>query len=528
MMKDRRILALVAIFLLLLLTFQFLRSPQKVIHLDIHRSTIKSIREEISSYHPPPYRIFHLDLKGAPPKISYLREIFPLVREAGGNALLVEYEDMFPYTGMLSNASALNAFTPSQIKEIVSIAEENELKVIPLIQTFGHMEHVLKLSEFVALREIPSYPQSLCPSKWESFQLVVMMIDQLLSLHPNVEYLHIGCDEVYHMGICSKCSDRIRRSKTSSLFIDHLLRISSYILTKHPHVKPIVWDDMLRNLPENELKVLKNAVEPMVWVYVEDIYHFVGKSTWRKYSNVFPHIWAASAFKGAYGERLFLPNISRHFKNHLSWRRVLQREGSYYMGRKLQFRGIALTGWSRYDHFAVLCELLPPSIPSLILNLVLMSFSGPEEVILKKVQSIIKCNQLETSNLEPESFEDCSFPGVDILLAMLSFQVIKAKVESLDTDSRYKQGWLTSYNVKYNFTSPWRISETMRNHISLPNQVKDFKLNMESNLKKIYEESTVLEWTEQNVSPLQDKLDNLIRTVRELSYRNTWQRRPFC
>ena len=43
------------------------------------------------------------------------------------------------------------------------------------------------------------------------------------------------------------------------------------------------------------------------------------------------------------------------------------------------FRGRVLTGWSRYDHFThftVLCELLPPAIPSLILNLVVVSEDG--------------------------------------------------------------------------------------------------------------------------------------------------------
>ncbi|QQP50950.1 Hexosaminidase Dlike, partial [Caligus rogercresseyi] len=65
----------------------------------------------------------------------------------------------------------------------------------------------------------------------------------------------------------------------------------------------------------------------------------------------------------------------------------------------------------------------------------------------------------------PEDFADCSFPGVDIFLAMLSFRVLKDNVEALEVESVYKQGWLTSYNVKHNFSSPWRISETLRSHI---------------------------------------------------------------
>ena len=77
----------------------------------------------------------HLDLKGAAPSISYLKEIFPLISKAGANALLVEYEDMFPYWGEIVNASALNAFTVNQIQELLSVAKTNKLEVIPLGST---------------------------------------------------------------------------------------------------------------------------------------------------------------------------------------------------------------------------------------------------------------------------------------------------------------------------------------------------------------------------------------------------------
>ena len=73
----------------------------------------------------PRHRVVHLDLKGAPPKMSYLKSLLPLLKEAGATALLVEYEDMFPYWGRLKNISARNAYTVSEIKNFRRWAAEH-------------------------------------------------------------------------------------------------------------------------------------------------------------------------------------------------------------------------------------------------------------------------------------------------------------------------------------------------------------------------------------------------------------------
>jgi hypothetical protein len=60
-------------------------------------------------------RVVHLDLKGAPPKMSFLKTLFPLIAAAGANAILLEYEDMFPFEGSLRNASARNAYSREEV-----------------------------------------------------------------------------------------------------------------------------------------------------------------------------------------------------------------------------------------------------------------------------------------------------------------------------------------------------------------------------------------------------------------------------
>lgn len=90
-----------------------------------------------------------------------------------------EYEDMFPYNGILKNISARNAYTEEQIKDILKLARSYQLEVIPLIQTFGHVEFALKHEEWAKLREVPGSPQALCPSKNSSMNFIREMAYQV-------------------------------------------------------------------------------------------------------------------------------------------------------------------------------------------------------------------------------------------------------------------------------------------------------------------------------------------------------------
>jgi len=61
---------------------------------------------------------------------------------------------MFPYTGILADVPAFNCYSQADIREINKLAEKSRLEVIPLIQTFGHLEFLLKLKQHSKLRLI--------------------------------------------------------------------------------------------------------------------------------------------------------------------------------------------------------------------------------------------------------------------------------------------------------------------------------------------------------------------------------------
>lgn len=265
-------------------------------------------------------RIVHLDLKGAPPKISYFRKIFPLLAELGATGLLIEYEDMFPYSDILANISALNAYSTDDIDVINKLAKENNLKIIPLVQIFGHLEYILKQAEFKEYREVTAYPQIICPTHNNTVSLLVTVIKQIVRAHPHLEMIHIGTDDVQYLGQCTRCNQFIQRRQISKniLFLNHVKNVTDAVQKIFPKLRVLMWDNQIRSISLGELEKmdLSPKIEPVVWKHTNDIYEDLGPTLWYTYGRIFKHVWSASAFKGTMGKL-----ISQNFelnKRH-SW-----------------------------------------------------------------------------------------------------------------------------------------------------------------------------------------------------------------
>ncbi|XP_041072959.1 hexosaminidase D-like isoform X1 [Carcharodon carcharias] len=477
----------------------------------------KPMEADTNTLKPPQMglKLVHLDLKGAPPKISYLTQIFPLFSHLGANGVLLEYEDMFPYEGKLQVLRSPNAYSPSDIREILNLARMHNFEVIPLVQTFGHMEFVLKHKTFSHLREMKSFPNSLNPHKKESMELVKSMIDQIMAIHTDLKWMHIGSDEVYYLGEGEESKKLFEQSQTNvdSLFLSHVKAVASYIITSHPDVKPILWDDMLRNISEEKLKesMLSQFVEPMIWDYNANFDMDKMMLQIHKYQRTgFSHIWFASAFKGATGAAQSLTPISYHLANHLQWLKVAEAVPR----DSIQLHGIVLTGWQRYDHFSVLCELLPVGIPSLAVCLQTLKngiFSEKEEDFVQK------CLGFKTLRVNFLSIEDAgNFPGSDIFNRVT--QIITSLQESVDKlleENSYIKGWFSNYHRKRKIVHPIIIRHFEGEVRSVHANWKTAVSELSTALEKIYYPETVEEWLEEHVNPALTRLGQFVQDMDE-------------
>lgn len=486
-----------------------------------------------SSGYIPSLRVVHFDLKGAPPKISYFKQIFPLLKDAGANAILIEYEEMFPFWGPISSITSPAAYSKDDIRAIQELAKIYSFELIPLVQTFGHLEFALKLEEFRHLRESDMYPEALCPSKNESFALVQTLIDQIMAMHPFIKWLHIGSDEVFHMGYCDIC----RYKERDVLFLQHVTKVARYVREKY-NVIPIIWDDMLRSITPDKMRELGQlGVEPMVWTYVKDVYRFIPYSTWLSYTDNFHHVWAASAFKGAFGETLTVPNAKMHLENNVAWLEVMAEQTSIFKGGG--FRGIVITGWQRYDHMGVLCETLPAGLPSLILNLLTVSNGKFDPTLWKKFDQIMSCPGRSSfysgGTTAPDLDQDlylwsyagsCLFPGSSVFrLTQHTADVVK-RVTDYEYDVTIHKAWMTAYNVRHNISNPFRVDEGLQDHSGIYYSLTSLVKEAEDSLKEVFDKFTVSEWIEENIYPYILRMEKIMKDAVDLKKARVWPKRP--
>lgn len=154
-----------------------------------------------------------------------------------------------------------------------------------------------------------------------------------------------------------------------ALYVDYIRYISNVITKLSPETTILIWDDMVRKMSPLKWEKIDcfNNIEPVYWDYRQEFE--VSHVSLNQYHKKFKNIWIASAFKGADGPTASIPNLNNRVENHFTWMKLLQGYKMAGETKRFDFKGIILTGWSRYGHMRPLCELLPVSIPSLLLNL---------------------------------------------------------------------------------------------------------------------------------------------------------------
>lgn len=483
----------------------------------VPKKTSEKGKKERKDFSKVQMKLVHLDLKGAPPKISYFEQIFPLFSKLGANGLLIEYEDMFPFTGELEVLKSPYAYSVEDIAKILHLAEMNNLEVVPLIQTFGHMEYILKHDKYKILREVERYPNSLNPHSAESMVLLKMILAQVIDKHPMTNWIHIGADEVYHLGEGQDSKSWLNSNKgdLGKMFLNHLKSVVDFLHTTYPEKSLLMWDDMLRKLSVESITAagITKFVSPVLWLYHTNINMAQTESFIAKYEKSgFSNIWFASAFKGASTPNQIWTPMDLHMKNHQQWKKVIDGMSKF---PKIHYSGIALTGWQRYDHYSVLCELLPVAIPSLAVCLKTLKYGQFSEEANKETAHILGFSKIDVAKNTCEGTG--AFPGAEIFnLVRKIYMELKQKVREITEVDNEIGAWFSHYHRKHQFGNPHKM-ETFSAKILKANEEWESHIQaLRTHMDSVYFPDTVEEWMEENVNPIMDPLREIARDFQEI------------
>jgi hypothetical protein len=147
---------------------------------------------------------FHIDLRVQVMTMDALKAFALKLSGLGINTLVMEWEGTYPFEKhpMIPNRYA---YTKAEIISFIKYCNDLGIDVIPLQQSFGHVEYILRNDRYKDLREDQKDFSQVCPLQTrQDSALFTDLYSELASTHTS-RYIHIGGDETYLLGHDERC-----------------------------------------------------------------------------------------------------------------------------------------------------------------------------------------------------------------------------------------------------------------------------------------------------------------------------------
>lgn len=191
--------------------------------------------------------IFHIDCNFARYRTDYLRRWLHRLAALGYDAVLWELEDKVQWD-TCPECVWPEAMSKAEFRSLLAEARGLGMTNIPLLQTIGHGEYVLKHEPYVAWRENPERHDCYCTSRPEVRTFLKQWIEEYIDLFGELSYFHLGGDEAYEFGTCPVCKPRAEQLGHNALYTEHMLDIAEPLLSRG--IRPGIWCDMVLRHPD--------------------------------------------------------------------------------------------------------------------------------------------------------------------------------------------------------------------------------------------------------------------------------------
>ena len=272
---------------------------------------------------------FHLDLRIQVMRMPALKALARDLHEEGINTLVMEWEGSYPFEEdpQIGNRYA---YSRAQVKEFIGYCRQLGIDVIPLQQSFGHVEYILRNNKYAALREDEHDLSQVCPAQKElNAALFTRLFKDLAASHGS-PYIHIGCDETHLLGHCERCKKLAAEEGLSKLYFDHVKMLCDIVVSLGK--RPVLWADIAIKHPEY-IGLLPKQTIFVDWNYGWDFNQFGDHDKLVKSGY---EIWGAPALRSE-PDNYYLTRWQHHFDNITDFIPECRRLG---------YQGIIMTSWS--------------------------------------------------------------------------------------------------------------------------------------------------------------------------------------
>ena len=276
-----------------------------------------------------PIRGFHLDLRIQVMTFDALKDLALNLNKAGINTLVMEWEATYPFEKhpLIPNR---NAYAKEQVVAFIKYCNSLGIDVIPLQQSFGHVEYILRHTRYKNLREDQKNHSQVCPLEVDGDRaLFTDLYTDLAATHTS-KYMHIGGDETYLLGHDERCMQKAAREGKSKLYADYIKMLCDIVIKLGK--RPVLWADIALAYPDAIGSLPKEAVL-VDWNYGWDLNRF---GDHQKLMESGFEIWGAPALRSG-PDNYYLTMWEKHFKNIRDF---------IPAARKLGYKGMVLTSWS--------------------------------------------------------------------------------------------------------------------------------------------------------------------------------------
>lgn len=138
-------------------------------------------------------------------------------------------------------------YTKKDVQEVLALAEQLHITVIPEIEMPGHSEEVLAVYPELSCSGVPYENSDFCIGNEKTFKFVENVLKEVMEMFPS-EYIHIGGDEASKAGwkTCPKCKKRMEKEglKNVDELQSYMIHRVEAFLNKHGR-KLLGWDEIL-------------------------------------------------------------------------------------------------------------------------------------------------------------------------------------------------------------------------------------------------------------------------------------------